>query len=82
MQSLFCTLPEINVAIQAKTSARSLSQRPDGRRRFYGRLFRESGTPFVSERSAITCMKILKSSIVVCRELKWLADAFIFDRLP
>jgi hypothetical protein len=36
-----------------------VSRHPDGRRRFYGRLFRESGPPFVSERSAITCPKIL-----------------------
>jgi hypothetical protein len=37
-----------------------VSRHPDGRRRFYGRLFRESGTPFVSERSANTATKILK----------------------
>jgi hypothetical protein len=37
-----------------------VSRHPDGRRRFYGRLFRESGTPFVSERSANTYPNILK----------------------
>jgi hypothetical protein len=37
-----------------------VSRHPDGRRRFYGRLLRESGPLFVSERSANTCTNILK----------------------
>jgi hypothetical protein len=54
-----------------------VSRHPDGRRRFYGRLFRESGPPFVSERSANTGPKILKGFFIEsCTEISIIFIAY------